>query len=288
MGGYHDDRDFDGLELSAYQRLFLNGGPFPTEEGQVGIVAGTGVGGGTVINWTNCLRTHDWVREEWATEHGLEGLDQPEYDAHMDAVWERLRRERRLLRPLGSPSPAPGGLREARLRLPHDHPQHRSRALRPGLGGLHGLRRPVGLEELDREDVPARRPARRARRSSPTAGPSGSWSRTAARPGSRPSTPIPSPAQRRRASTRVVVRAPVVVVACGSLESPGACCCARRSAARRPATTCACIRRRRSPPSTRSRRTGSGARRRRRSRTSSPTSATATGSCSRRRSRPPG
>ena len=90
MGGYHDDRDFDGLELSAYQRLFLNGGPFPTEEGQVGLVAGTGVGGGTVINWTNCLRTHDWVREEWATEHGLEGLDQPEYDAHMDAVWDRL------------------------------------------------------------------------------------------------------------------------------------------------------------------------------------------------------
>ena len=35
-------RDFDELELSAYQRLYLNGGPFPTEEGQVAIVAGTG------------------------------------------------------------------------------------------------------------------------------------------------------------------------------------------------------------------------------------------------------
>ncbi len=90
MGGYHDDRDFDQLELSAYQRMFLNGGPYPTEEGQVGTRGRDGVGGGTVINWTNCLRTHDWVREEWATEHGLEGLDQPEYDEHMDAVWERL------------------------------------------------------------------------------------------------------------------------------------------------------------------------------------------------------
>ncbi len=29
-----DDADFDGLELSAYQRMFLNGGPFPTAEGR--------------------------------------------------------------------------------------------------------------------------------------------------------------------------------------------------------------------------------------------------------------
>ena len=56
-GDYHDDADFDGLELSAYQRMFLNGGPFPTVDRQVSIVAGAGVGGGTVINWQNCLRT---------------------------------------------------------------------------------------------------------------------------------------------------------------------------------------------------------------------------------------
>jgi len=89
-GGYYDDRDFDQLELSAYQRFYLNGGPFPTADGQVSIVAGSCVGGGTVVNWTNCLRTHPWVREEWAREHGLEGLDGPEFDAHLDAVSERL------------------------------------------------------------------------------------------------------------------------------------------------------------------------------------------------------
>ena len=90
MGGYYDDRDFDQLELSAYQRLYLNGGPFPTADGQISIVAGKAVGGGTVVNWTNCLRTHDWVREEWAQAHGLEGLDGPEFDAHLDAVVERI------------------------------------------------------------------------------------------------------------------------------------------------------------------------------------------------------
>jgi acyl-CoA reductase-like NAD-dependent aldehyde dehydrogenase/choline dehydrogenase-like flavoprotein len=90
MGGYYDDRDFDQLEISAYQRMYLNGGPFPTADGQISIVAGKAIGGGTVINWTNCLRTHAWVREEWAGEHGLEGLDGPEFDAHLDAVAERI------------------------------------------------------------------------------------------------------------------------------------------------------------------------------------------------------
>jgi choline dehydrogenase-like flavoprotein len=89
-GGYHDDADFDGLELSAYRRMYLNGGPFPTAEGQVSIVAGTGVGGGTVINWTNCLRTFDHVRAEWAGEHGLSDLAEADYDRHLDAVFERI------------------------------------------------------------------------------------------------------------------------------------------------------------------------------------------------------
>jgi choline dehydrogenase-like flavoprotein len=89
-GGYHDDADFDGQELSAYQRLYLNGGPFPTADGHVSLVAGTGVGGGTVVNWTNCLRTFDHVRAEWAGEHGLSDLAESGFDAHLDAVFERL------------------------------------------------------------------------------------------------------------------------------------------------------------------------------------------------------
>ena len=90
-GDYHDDADFDGLELSAYQRMFLNGGPFPTADRQVSIVAGAGVGGGTVINWTNCLRTTDHVRAEWASEHGLSDLAESSYDEHLDSVFERIR-----------------------------------------------------------------------------------------------------------------------------------------------------------------------------------------------------
>ena len=90
MGAYRNETDFLQLELPAYQELYLNGGPFPTAEGQVTIQAGSSLGGGTTVNWTNSLRTHSWVREQWAREFGLEGLDGAEFDRHLDAVLGRL------------------------------------------------------------------------------------------------------------------------------------------------------------------------------------------------------
>jgi choline dehydrogenase-like flavoprotein len=88
--GYFNESDFAQLELPAYQEMFWRGGPTPTADGNVSLVAGTTLGGGTTINWTNCLRTRPWVREQWAKEHGLEGVDGPEYDRHLDMVLERI------------------------------------------------------------------------------------------------------------------------------------------------------------------------------------------------------
>jgi choline dehydrogenase-like flavoprotein len=87
--GYYNESDFAQLELKAYQEMFWRGGPTPTAEGNISLVAGTTLGGGTTINWTNCLRTRPWVRKQWA-EHGLEGVDGPEFDRHLDAVWDRI------------------------------------------------------------------------------------------------------------------------------------------------------------------------------------------------------
>ena len=87
--GYFNEADFKQLELPAYQEMYWRGGPTPTADGNVSLMAGTTLGGGTTINWTNCLRTRPWVREQWA-EHGLEGVDGPDYDAHLDAVMERI------------------------------------------------------------------------------------------------------------------------------------------------------------------------------------------------------
>ena len=89
-GGYFNESDFLGLELPAYQDMYWRGGPTPTADGNVSLQAGTALGGGTVINWTNCLRTYPWVREQWAREFGLEGVDGPEYERHLDTVLERI------------------------------------------------------------------------------------------------------------------------------------------------------------------------------------------------------
>ena len=91
MGGYHTDADFNQLELWAWQNLYWRGGPTPTADMNVTLQAGSGLGGGTVVNWTNSLRTKDWVRAQWAEEHGLEDVATDAFDRHLDEVWERIK-----------------------------------------------------------------------------------------------------------------------------------------------------------------------------------------------------
>ena len=89
-GGYFDLADFNQLEISAYQNLYWRGGPTLTADMNVSLQAGFCLGGGTVVNWTNSLRTTPWVREQWEREYGLEGLAGGDFDRDLDAVWERL------------------------------------------------------------------------------------------------------------------------------------------------------------------------------------------------------
>ncbi|MDH6243791.1 GMC family oxidoreductase N-terminal domain-containing protein [Mycobacterium sp. OTB74] len=89
-GGNHHEADFTGLELPAFQQLFWKGGPTPTADFNVTLLAGSTVGGGPTVNWSNCLRTPAHVRRQWADEFGLQGVDGPDFDRHLDAVSERL------------------------------------------------------------------------------------------------------------------------------------------------------------------------------------------------------
>jgi choline dehydrogenase-like flavoprotein len=89
-GGHHEADDFPADELSALKELYWRGGLNLTVDGNVAILAGATLGGGSTINWQNCVRPPEPVRELWATEHGLDGVDGPEFDEHLDAVLERI------------------------------------------------------------------------------------------------------------------------------------------------------------------------------------------------------
>jgi choline dehydrogenase-like flavoprotein len=91
MGGYRNEADFKQLELPGYQELYYGGGLATSEDGSISILAGQTLGGGTVVNYMNCIPTPSHIIEEWGS-HGLVGLQDPvAYTReHVNAVLERL------------------------------------------------------------------------------------------------------------------------------------------------------------------------------------------------------
>ncbi len=89
MGAYRNESDFKQLELPGMFELYLGGGMVSSEDGSIAVFAGSTLGGGTVVNYMNCLRTPERIRREWA-QHGIEGIDDPSYEEHIDAVLERI------------------------------------------------------------------------------------------------------------------------------------------------------------------------------------------------------
>ncbi|MEA2331418.1 MAG: hypothetical protein QOH58_1556 [Thermoleophilaceae bacterium] len=89
-GRYFSERDFDGAELSGFDRLYLNGGGMASTDAGVGLLAAQALGGSTVVNYTFAFRTPDVVRKEWAVEHGVTAVASGDFDRSLDAVWERI------------------------------------------------------------------------------------------------------------------------------------------------------------------------------------------------------
>ena len=87
-GHYLNESDYTMLELPAFQSSYWRGGPQRTADLNVSLLAGAALGGGSSINWMNCLRTTERVRGEWAAA-GL-GDVATEFDRHLDAVSERM------------------------------------------------------------------------------------------------------------------------------------------------------------------------------------------------------
>ncbi|HEU5112321.1 MAG TPA: GMC family oxidoreductase N-terminal domain-containing protein, partial [Acidimicrobiia bacterium] len=90
-GGYNDESDFTHLESDAYRSMYLDGGLGSTSDGGVLMLAGSTLGGGTVVNYTTSLATPDQVREEWDRVAGFpEVFSGDDYLSSLASVQERM------------------------------------------------------------------------------------------------------------------------------------------------------------------------------------------------------
>ena len=79
------DNDADALKLSYECATLLS-----TADSGLLLLAGSGLGGGTRVNWCASFRTPQVVRHEWATRHGLEFVAGQQYVEALDVVIGRL------------------------------------------------------------------------------------------------------------------------------------------------------------------------------------------------------
>ena len=73
-GPFVDEASMPTNELDAYVALYLERGLLATWDGSVTLLAGSAVGGGTLVNWMTTIEAPASVREAWRTEHGVDGL----------------------------------------------------------------------------------------------------------------------------------------------------------------------------------------------------------------------
>ena len=90
-GAYRNESDFTHLESDAYSSMYLDGALGSTADGGVLMLAGSTLGGGTVINYTTSFATPPDVRAEWDRMGGFDGVFEGDrYQSSIDAVKTRL------------------------------------------------------------------------------------------------------------------------------------------------------------------------------------------------------
>ena len=89
-GGHWTERDFNENEADMVPRLYADRGTRATDDLSVSLFQGRCVGGGTTVNWMIMLRARDWVLEEWARDHGAEGMGPSDLAAVYDLIEEEV------------------------------------------------------------------------------------------------------------------------------------------------------------------------------------------------------
>jgi choline dehydrogenase-like flavoprotein len=73
-GPFVDEASMPGDELHAFEQLYLERGLLSTWDGALTLLAGSGVGGGTLVNWMTTIPAPASVRDVWRRVDGLDSL----------------------------------------------------------------------------------------------------------------------------------------------------------------------------------------------------------------------
>lgn len=90
-GGYRTADDFDQQELSMMEKSYAERGTLTSKDLSFILLAGTGAGGGTTVNWCTCLKPPVAVLREWEDVYGVQDVTSPEFQGYVDEVWKALK-----------------------------------------------------------------------------------------------------------------------------------------------------------------------------------------------------
>ncbi|KAL1224818.1 Long-chain-alcohol oxidase FAO3 [Cardamine amara subsp. amara] len=89
-GSYFTTRDYSPYEGPGLEKLYENGGILPTVDGNLMILAGSTVGGGSAVNWSASIKTPKSVLQEWSEDQKIPFFGSEEYVSAMEVVCKRI------------------------------------------------------------------------------------------------------------------------------------------------------------------------------------------------------